>query len=159
MKHMKHANVLLLAVFSIVVVVVAIIVYASFFSTQNSQSVIASFEDCVKAGNPVMESSPPRCRTQDGKVFVGAVPKSVEIKGEIVCLPHKDTSGPITLECAYGIRSADGKHYALKDTDPEYNNIASLPTGEVAVITGKLIEEYESKYDIVGIIEIESVEN
>ena len=33
-------------------------------------SVIDSFEDCVAAGNPVMESYPRQCRTSDGKHFV-----------------------------------------------------------------------------------------
>ena len=31
---------------------------------------INSFEDCVDAGNPVMESHPRQCRTQDGQNFV-----------------------------------------------------------------------------------------
>lgn len=31
---------------------------------------IASFEDCVAAGNPVMESWPRQCRTADGRLFV-----------------------------------------------------------------------------------------
>ena len=33
-------------------------------------SMINSFEECVAAGNPVMESYPRQCRTQDGKHFV-----------------------------------------------------------------------------------------
>jgi len=33
-------------------------------------SSIHSFEDCVAAGNPVMESHPRQCRTSDGKHFV-----------------------------------------------------------------------------------------
>ena len=32
---------------------------------------INSFDDCVKAGNPVMESYPPQCRAPDGRTFVG----------------------------------------------------------------------------------------
>lgn len=31
---------------------------------------ITSFEDCVAAGNPVMESYPEQCRTKDGRLFV-----------------------------------------------------------------------------------------
>ena len=31
---------------------------------------IDSFEECVSAGNPVMESHPRQCRTTDGKHFV-----------------------------------------------------------------------------------------
>jgi hypothetical protein len=34
------------------------------------ESTIESFEDCVAAGNPIMESYPRQCRTSDGKHFV-----------------------------------------------------------------------------------------
>ena len=37
-------------------------------------SSIDSFEDCVAAGNPVMESYPRQCRTSDGKHFVESIP-------------------------------------------------------------------------------------
>ncbi|KFM17965.1 hypothetical protein AAA799P11_01278 [Marine Group I thaumarchaeote SCGC AAA799-P11] len=41
-----------------------------FESLQKQYSVIDSFEECVSAGNPVMESHPRQCRTTDGKHFV-----------------------------------------------------------------------------------------
>ena len=31
---------------------------------------INSFDECIKAGNPVMESYPRQCRTSDGELFV-----------------------------------------------------------------------------------------
>jgi len=37
-------------------------------------SSIDSFEDCVAAGNPVMESYPRQCRTSDGEHFVESIP-------------------------------------------------------------------------------------
>jgi len=37
------------------------------------ESTVESFEDCVAAGNPVMESYPRQCRTDDGKSFVEPV--------------------------------------------------------------------------------------
>jgi len=37
-------------------------------------SSIDSFEECVAAGNPVMESYPRQCRTPDGKHFVETIP-------------------------------------------------------------------------------------
>lgn len=36
----------------------------------SDQPVIDSFADCVNAGNPVMESFPEQCRTEDGRLFV-----------------------------------------------------------------------------------------
>lgn len=142
----------------IILAIVGIFFASNQFTRQQDNVSITSFDECVKAGNPVMESNPPRCRTADGVTFTGNIPQSVRVKGEVVCLPHKDTSGPVTLECAYGLKGINGKFYALLDTDPEYKNISSLPTGEVAVITGKFTEQLDSEYDIVGVIEIELVE-
>ena len=34
---------------------------------------ITNYEECVKAGNPVMESDPAQCRTPDGETFVQEV--------------------------------------------------------------------------------------
>lgn len=53
-------------------------------------STIDNFEDCTAAGNPVMESYPRQCRTQDGKLFVEQInntpnysePLEVKIKGD-----------------------------------------------------------------------------
>ncbi|MDP1694937.1 MAG: hypothetical protein Q8L34_05345 [Candidatus Woesearchaeota archaeon] len=63
---------------------------------QNSPtSTIASFEDCVAAGNPVMESNPLKCRTADGRVFTqqqlpawktdGITLKKIPETGELAC--------------------------------------------------------------------------
>jgi hypothetical protein len=41
-----------------------------FESLQNQNSQIDSFEQCLAAGNPIMESHPRQCRTMDGKHFV-----------------------------------------------------------------------------------------
>lgn len=37
------------------------------------QPVVANFEECAAAGNPVMESYPRQCRTEDGRIFVEEV--------------------------------------------------------------------------------------
>lgn len=39
---------------------------------------VTSFEECVKAGNPVMESYPEQCRTKDGKHFTRNVGNELE---------------------------------------------------------------------------------
>jgi hypothetical protein len=39
---------------------------------------ISSFEECAAAGNPVMESYPRQCRTQDGRLFVEELEESPE---------------------------------------------------------------------------------
>ncbi len=41
---------------------------------------------------------------------------AVTIEGEVVCLPHKNSDGPQTLECALGIKDDAGRYYGLRDT-------------------------------------------
>ena len=41
-----------------------------FESLQNQNSQINSFEQCIAASNPAMESYPRQCKTADGKHFV-----------------------------------------------------------------------------------------
>lgn len=84
------------------------------------------------------------------------VPEGTEttIEGEVVCLPHKDTSGPQTLECAYGVKLADGTYYGLEDTDENYRNISALPVGKKARITGTLREESSDRYQSTGVFTV-----
>lgn len=37
----------------------------------------------------------------------------VTLSGVYVCLPHQDTTGPQTEECAFGLRADDGVYYAV----------------------------------------------
>lgn len=79
---------------------------------------------------------------------------SVTIKGEVICLPHKNTDGPQTMECAMGIKDEKGGNYALSDTDPNYKNISALPTGKTVEVTGIVKPAGDSKYQTKGTIEI-----
>lgn len=79
------------------------------------------------------------------------------VEGEAVCLPHKDTSGPQTLECAFGIKLDDGTYYALRDTDQNYKNVSSLQTGERYRVTGTLKPENSDKYQSTGTLTVTSI--
>src|SRR5690349_560866 len=57
-------------------------------------------------------------------------PQAVVIEGVIVCLPHKDTSGPQTMECANGLQTEDDVYYALRDTTSDDSLLGSLQTGQ-----------------------------
>ena len=35
------------------------------------------------------------------------------LAGEYVCLPHVDSSGPQTMECAFGLKTDAGEYYAV----------------------------------------------
>lgn len=87
-----------------------------------------------------------------------SVGSETTIEGEVVCLPHKDTSGPQTLECAYGVKLEDGTYYGLEDTDGAYQNISSLPVGKQARLTGTLKEEPSDRYQSVGVFTVTNSE-
>lgn len=88
------------------------------------------------------------------------LPQRQTIVGVWECLPHKDTTGPQTLECALGI-AADGKHYAI-DTRLMSAYPVDFPTGTSVRVTGIVTpsEQLNSvqKYDIEGVISATEIE-
>lgn len=63
-------------------VITGVIVWLGFFlpkenSGQPAVISISSFEECVKAGLPVMESYPRQCKTPDGKTFVEKISATI----------------------------------------------------------------------------------
>lgn len=90
------------------------------------------------------------------------IPTQMTLQGEYVCLPHKNTSGPITLECALGLKSDDGAYYALDTTNVSFLP-QETPTGTHLQVQGLVvpIEQISSnawqKYDIRGIMQVAAV--
>lgn len=83
--------------------------------------------------------------------------QSLTIKGTILCLPHKDTTGPQTMECAYGLKDESGIYYALSDSDPGYKNISSLPMNEKVEVTGTLKKQTNTTYPTVGTVTVTKI--
>ena len=63
------------------------------------EATIESFEECVAAGNPVMESYPRQCRTDDGKNFVEVIGNAQN--SEIQCVGNGGTWLAEFNECEY----------------------------------------------------------
>ena len=74
----------------------------------------------------------------------------VSFMGETVCLPHRDTSGPQTLECAIGLRTSDNIYYGITQANPPMN------IGQSVRINGQLQNDSIRKYNIAGTIEVQS---
>ncbi len=59
--------------FIIAIVLIALVVgaFAYYFNevTENESQVISSYDECVTAGNKILESYPPQCMTEDGQTF------------------------------------------------------------------------------------------
>ncbi len=81
----------------------------------------------------------------------------ITIQGVMVCLPHRNTSGPQTLECAFGLKDREGLYYGLRDSDPTYKNISGVPMNTPVEIKGVFTPQEDTKYQSIGTIEIESI--
>lgn len=78
----------------------------------------------------------------------------VEITGQVVCLPHRDTSGPQTLECTIGLKAENGAYYGLTSMRPE---VAGSITGARVRVEGTLTLEAGTRYATIGTIDVISV--
>jgi hypothetical protein len=93
------------------------------------------------------------------------IPHTTSITGNFVCLPHKETSGPQTTECAYGVKTSNGEYYALSTNLLASRDIVdNLQMNQKIKVNGVLvlIEQISSNkwqaYPIKGIIEATTVE-
>lgn len=126
---------------------------------------ISSFEECIDAGYPTLDSYPEQCETPDGKRFMRNLPEGelinaispIIITGTLTCLPHWDTSGPQTLECAFGLLEDSRNYYVLRSTDPTDLTLGSIPTDSRVEIVGALIPGSDEKYQSIGTIEVENI--
>jgi hypothetical protein len=96
-------------------------------------------------------------RFLDETPAVTVAPGSIIVKGELVCLPHKDTGGPQTQECAIGLKSDDGSYYGLMGLAQEDIVSGKWTIGVRAVVTGELTSVPDSKYAIAGSISIRKI--
>ncbi len=81
----------------------------------------------------------------------------ITARGTIVCLPHKNTDGPQTLECAYGLKDESGRYFGMSDTDPEYKNISNLTMNTSVTVNGTFKPEESDRYQSIGIIAVTSI--
>lgn len=90
------------------------------------------------------------------------LPKRITVEGYWECLPHKDTTGPQTDECALGIAvdKSDG-HYAI-DTRLMSTYPVDFSTGTKVRVSGVMtpVEQLSAvqKYDIDGVISATTIE-
>ena len=117
---------------------------------------VGSYDECVAAGNPIHESSPESCSTPDGKHYINQHTE-VSLEGTAVCLPHKNTEGLQTLECAVGIKTADGTFYGVSG---DTSNVLAKNTGtnKKVRITGKIEPSTDTIYNITQLIAVTKIE-
>ncbi len=88
-----------------------------------------------------------------------AATRTITVEGSFSCLPHKNTSGPQTMECAISLAADDGKNYSLDLMAVTYPGEATRVRITGAFTPAEaLSSDVWQKYDMVGIIRVESVE-
>lgn len=121
---------------------------------------ITSFVECEAAGNPVMESYPRQCAAS-GQTFVEIIPEDVTVIGEQVCLEKRaEVDAAVTLECALGFETDDGRSLAL---DIPEELLDKIPMKTTVKLSGTLVpveslsHESWQQYDIAGVLTVANV--
>jgi hypothetical protein len=128
--------------------------------------VVETFEQCVVAGYPIVETYPEQCRTPDGRNFTRVTPvvtaAPVTLTGIYDCLPKKTTGGPVTMECAFGLHTDKGE-YALDLSSIPTKDYPAIKTGDKITVEGILVppeavsRDRWTTYDVSGIIAVEKI--
>lgn len=123
--------------------------------------VVNSYEECVAAGFPILESYPEQCVSADGRHFTRKL-KAEELAqmavpailyGSFVCLPLRNPSDSLaTSECVYGIKAESGEYYTLKD---DSSSLFSVANGQQIEIRGMLNPEKSEIYQSEGVIDVQ----
>jgi hypothetical protein len=77
----------------------------------------------------------------------------VHLSGEIVCLPHKNSNAPQTLECAYGLHTDDDHYFGLQSADIS----SHFSVSDRVEVSGMLTVGTDNVYATNGIIKVDSV--
>ncbi len=88
-----------------------------------------------------------------------ATPKNVTLSGTYVCLPHLDTTGPQTEECAFGLKADSGEYYAVNfgasaDAMNQFQSGRHITAEGNVVIKEALSSDQWQKYNMKGIFTI-----
>lgn len=91
-----------------------------------------------------------------------ATPQNVTLSGTYGCLPHLDTTGPQTEECAFGFQSDDGVYYAVNfgasaDAMSQFQSGAHVTAEGFVVIKEALSTNQWDKYNMKGMFTITKV--
>jgi hypothetical protein len=128
---------------------------------QEAKDDINSYKECVAAGYPILDSYPEQCRTPGGRNFTNTArtaEQSVSLEGKIVCLPHKETDGPQTLECMAGLQTDDGNYYMLNDASSNYELAGAAGSEKKVRLSGILKPGGDDIYQSKGVITVNGFE-
>jgi hypothetical protein len=99
---------------------------------------------------------------QSPDTLFDATPQQVVLSGTYVCLPHLDTSGPQTEECAFGLEGDDGNYYAVNfgasaDSMAQFQSGAHIRAEGFVVAKEALSASQWQQYNMKGIFTITAI--
>lgn len=87
---------------------------------------VSNFDDCVTAGNPVLESYPPQCKTKDGQTFTQNIGNEMSLSdqirissprpNDIITSPlmvNGEARGPWFFEAQFNVKLLDGNNKVI----------------------------------------------
>lgn len=89
-------------------------------------------------------------------------PQNVTLSGTYVCLPHLDTTGPQTEECAFGFKTDAGEYYAVNfgqsaEAMQQFQSGAHVTAEGFTVIKEAVSTNQWDKYNMEGFFTITRV--
>jgi hypothetical protein len=82
---------------------------------------------------------------------------AVTLDGVLVCLPQRDgRQEELTLACAVGLRTTDGRLYAMENINP-YLMMGKAAMGQHVEVNGWSRPSTDPRFDAIGTIDITSV--
>jgi hypothetical protein len=89
-------------------------------------------------------------------------PQNVTLSGTYTCLPHLDTTGPQTEECAFGLKTDEGDYYAVNfgasaSAMDQFQSGAHITAEGFVVIKEALNSNQWEKYNMKGIFTVTRV--
>lgn len=140
-------------------VVVLLALFAILGSYMLRPGMDAPLQDQNSASEPV--STTPGENPVASAVPAASIQNNINLRGSQICLSHKDTSGPQTMECAIGFKADDGGEYGLDMSSLPPASSEMLYGGARVRITGRFTPAEslpESRYAMRGVILVSSVE-
>lgn len=83
------------------------------------------------------------------------VGSKVQLKGIIACLPKK-SEGPVTTECAYGLRVGTA-YYGLKNIPSNALKNGVVRTGNAVEVAGTVVKHEDRVYEVKAVIKMETI--
>jgi hypothetical protein len=89
-------------------------------------------------------------------------PHNVTLSGTYVCLPHLNTNGPQTEECAFGLQTDEGVYYAVNfgasaNSFNQFQSRKHIKAEGFVVIKEALSSDHWTKYNMKGIFTVTKI--